>query len=550
MSGRFLLLLAGAFCLGLSLTACGPQRVQRQPCPAGQLCLEYGNGGDPQSLDPQIATTTNEAAILRELFDGMFTDGPSGEPIPGVAQSWQTSSDGLVWTFHLRPETWSDGQPVTANDFVYAYRRMLTPATGSSYAYLLYLLKNGQAVNEGKLAPEAVGARAIDDATLELTLEHPASYLPQLLKHQAYFPIPAHLVMQKGDAWKTPGVMVSNGAYTLVSWRLGDYVRIQKNPLYRDAANVCFDRVDFFPTNNAVSAERRVLAGELDVNNAIVSNRFRRLKDNPAWAPYARSHPYLNTVYLALNIKDVPSLRGLRVRQAISMAIDRDFITKMVMRAGQVPTTSFVPLGIADYLPRDAAHPGAYWVGWPLDRRQAEARRLLTAAGYTTDHPLDLEIKTSDGGNNAVVQSIQSDLKSVGVNIHLRLEDGNVVFESLNLRDFQIGTAGWVADYDDPMTYLALLKSDTGQQNYGDYNSPTYDSLIAQSDNQPDAAKRTALLVQAEQTMLDDANLVPLYNAVNLSMVSPQITGWVDNDADVHPIRYLCRNDAAARAHK
>jgi oligopeptide transport system substrate-binding protein len=550
MSGRLLLFLVGILGLGLSLTACGPQTAHRQPCPAGELCLEYGNGGDPQSLDPQIATTTNEAAILRELFDGMFTDGPDGGPIPGVAKSWETSPDGLVWTFHLRPEKWSDGQPVTAGDFVYAYRRMLTPSTGSSYAYLLYLLKNGQAVNDGKMPPEAVGAKAIDDETLQLTLEHPASYLPQLLKHQAYFPIPAHLVIERGDAWKTPGVMVSNGAYTLTSWKLGDHVSIAKNPLYRDAASVCFDRVDFFPTIDAVSAERRVLAGELDINNAIQSNRVRMLRAAPKSAPYVRSHPYLNTLYLALNLKDVPALRDLRVRQAISMAIDRDFIATRVLAAGQVATTSFVPLGIADYVPRDAPHPGAYWVTWPLDRRQAEARRLLTGAGYTPAHPLDLEIKTSDGGNNATVQSIQSDLKSVGVNIHLRLEDGNVVFESLNLRDFQVGVAGWVADYDDPMTYLALLKSGTGQQNYGDYNSPKYDSLIAQSDNEADAAKRTALLVQAEQTMLDDANLVPLFDSVNLNLVNRHITGWVDNDADVHPIRYLCRNDAGARAAK
>jgi len=232
------------------------------------------------------------------------------------------------------------------------------------------------------------------------------------------------------------------------------------------------------------------------------------------------------------------------------MAIDREFITDKVLAAGQVPTTSFVPLGIADYLPRNAPHPGAYWAAWPLDRRQAEARRLLTAAGYTVDHPLNLEIKTSDGGNNAAVQSIQSDLKSVGVDIHLRLEDGNVVFQSLNLRDFQIGVAGWVADYDDPMTYLALLKSDTGQQNYGDYDNPAYDALLAKSDNEPDPAKRTGYLAQAEQLAMDDANMVPLYNSVNLSMVSPHITGWVDNDADVHPIRYLCRNDAGGRTAK
>ncbi|HEX3916621.1 MAG TPA: peptide ABC transporter substrate-binding protein [Caulobacteraceae bacterium] len=550
MLGRFLLLLAAILGLGLSLTACGPQTPHREPCPAGERCLEYGNGGDPQSLDPQIATTVNEAAILRELFDGMFTDNPDGSPTPGLAKTWEVSPDGLTWTFHMRPEQWSDGQPVTANDFVFAYRRMLDPKTASSYAYLLYVLKNAEAVNGGKAPPESLGARAIDDETLQLTLEHPASYLPQLLKHQAFFPIPAHLVSQKGESWDRPGVMVSNGAYTLTSWALGDYVRIQKNPRFRDAANVCFDRVDFLPTLDHVSAERRVLRGELDIDDAIVSNRLRKLRADPTSAPYAHSHSYLSTVYLALNIKDVPALRDLHVRQAISMAIDRDFIALKVLGGGQVPTTSFVPLGIADYLPHDAPHPGAYWVSWPLERRQAEARRLLAAAGYPMNHPLTLELKTIDGGNNAAVQSVQSDLRSVGINIDLRLEDGGVLFQSLNERDFQMGIAGWIADFNDPMTYLTLLKSDTGQQNYGDYNNPTYDALLNKADNEPDAAKRTAYLAQAEQLALDDANLVPLYDGVNSNLVNPHITGWVDNDSDIHPIRALCRNDAPAVASK
>jgi oligopeptide transport system substrate-binding protein len=542
MTGRLLLLIAAVLGLGLSLSACGPQRA---PCAAGKLCLEYGNGPDPQSLDPQLATTTNEAAILRELFEGMYRDGPDGSPELGVAASPpQVSPDGLTWTFHLRPEKWSDGQPVTANDFVFAYKRILDPKTASSYAYLLYVLKNAEAINDGKAAPDTLGAKALDDSTLQLTLEHPASYLPQLLKHQAYFPIPAHLVQRVGDAWKNPGTMVSNGAYTLVSWRLGDHITIQKNPLYRDASQLCFDRVDFYPTIDAISAERRVLDGELDISNAITPNRIPMLRAAPRSAPFVHVHSYLGTSYLAFNVTGVPALQKLPVRQAISMAIDREFIADRVTRAGYQPTESFVPRGIADYLPPGAPHPAAYWATWPLARRQAEARRLLTSVGYTPQHPLKLEIKASDTGYGASdgVQSIQSDLKSV--DLHIELEDGGVHFESLNIRNFQIGTASWVADYDDPMTFLALLQSGTGQQNYGDYDNPKYDALLKASDNEPDAAKRTVLLAQAEQMAMDDANLVPLYNLINSNMVSPHITGWVDNDADIHPIRDLCRNDA------
>ncbi|MGH6957665.1 MAG: peptide ABC transporter substrate-binding protein, partial [Caulobacteraceae bacterium] len=446
MSGRLFPVLSAIVFFGLSLTACQPQRPARAPCPAGERCLEYGNGADPTSLDPQMATAMNEAAILRELFEGMFTDAPNGSPTPGVAKSWSVSSDGLIWTFRLRPERWSDGAPLTAQDFVFAYRRMLDPKTGSSYAYLLYVLKNAQAANAGKLPVSAIGVKALDDETLQLTLEHPASYLPQLLKHQAFYPIPAHLVRRVGDAWVKPGVMVGNGPYRLVAWKLGDYVRVAKNPYYRDAAKLCFDRVDFYPTTDAVSAERRVLRGELDINDAIQSDRVARLKANPATAPYVHSHPFLMTTYLIFNQRDVAPLKDVRVRQAISMAIDRRFIADKLLRAGQVPTTEFVPGGIAGYLPPNAPHPAPYWAPWPLERRQAEARRLLAAFGYGPAHPLKLELKTTESpGSLLVAQSIQADLKSVGVDVTFRQEDGIVVFQSFDLRDFQLGIAGWVA---------------------------------------------------------------------------------------------------------
>ena len=549
MSGRPFFVFAAIIVCALSLTSC--QKVARAACPAGKLCLEYGNTSESNSLDPQTATTTAEAAILREVFEGMFTDGPDGAPIPGVAKSWETSPDGLVWTFHLRDEAWSDGQPVTAGDFVYAYQRMLNPKTGSPYSYLLYVLKNAQAVNAGKLPLEALGARALDDRTLQLTLEHPASYLPQLLKHQAFFPIPAHSVQVLGDHWIDPGKMVSNGAYIFKEWRLGDYVRLEKNPLYRNAGQVCFDRVDFIPTSDPISAERRVLRGELDINNTVQSNRVPKLLADSTSKPCVRSHSYLITQFMIFNTRDVAALKDRRVRQAISMSIDRRFITDKLMRAGQIPTLSFVPHGIAGYLPKDAPHPQPPWANWTIERRQAAARQLLAWAGFGPDRPLKLELKTTNvPGSLITAQSVQADLKSIGVEVNFRQEDGAVVFESYNLRDFQIGLGGWVADYNDPMTFLTLMKSDTGQQNYGDFKSPAYDALLKAADNEPDPTKRADYMARAEQLILDDAAVAPIDTGVNLNLVNPHITGWVDNDADVHPVRDLCRNDAGARPIK
>ncbi len=528
-----ILLAAGA------LAAC-QQKASRPPCPAGKLCLEYGNTTDPATLDPPKATLIPEAAIIGELMQGLMEDGPDGAPVPGMATRWETSPDGLTWTFHLRPALWSDGVPVTADDFVFSYRRMLDPATASSYAYLLYLLKNGEAINGGKAAPASLGAEALDPHTLRLTLEHPAPYLPQLLKHQSYYPVPAHTVRRWGDAWTQPGHYVGNGPYTLVSWRLGDYLRIQKNPLFHDADKVCIDRIDFYPTQDTISAERRVQRGELDVNNLIQSSRVGFLRKGPL-APFIRVHPYLGTFYLTFNVRDVPAFRDIRVRRAIGMAIDRDFITHKLMRAGQVAGTAFVPVGIAGYGPPGPGRPHAAWADQPLAWRQAEARRLLAAAGHGPGRPLSVELKTPNSAPSVLlVQAVQADLAAVGVNARILQEDGQVAYQSFEARDFQLGSMAWIADYNDPLTFLALMRSDTGAQNYGGYANPVYDALLNQSDREPDAARRTALMARAEQIMLDDGYVAPIYTSVNLNLVSPRITGWTDNDVNVHRAIYLC----------
>ena len=539
--------------LTIALLAAGPglagcQRPpSRPPCPAGKVCLEYGNTTEPATLDPIKTTLTSEAAIVRELIEGLATNAPDGSPIPGMATSWETSADGLTWTFHLRDARWSDGVPVTADDFVYAYQYGLDPKTAAAYAYLLYVIKGGEAVNAGKAAPETLGATAVDPRTLRLTLAHPAPYLPQLLQHQAFSPVPAHAVRRWGAAWIQPGHHVSNGPYTLVSWRLGDSLRVEKNPLYYAAAQVCIDRIDFYPTQDTVSAERRVKRGELDVNNTIVSSRVAYLRGPGQMAPFIRSHPYLSNTYLALNVPDVPAFHDPRVRQAVAMAIDRAFLTGKLLRAGQIPTTAFVPPQIAGYLPSTAPHPHAYWADWPLARRQAEARRLLALAGYGPRHLLKIELKTANVTSSVLVaQAMQADLRTVGIEATLRQEEGQVAYRSFQAKDFQLGLLAWIADYSDPLTFLTLLKSDTGAQNYGSYANPRFDALLDQADHEPDGARRAAILAQAEQIMLDDAYVAPLWVGVNLNLVSPRVTGWVDNAVDVHPVRYLCLRPVAS----
>lgn len=537
--GRIRLTLAGLLAAALTLAACGGEGPSRPPCAEGKVCLLAGNGAEPSSLDPHKTTGAWEDRILGDAFVGLTQDDPEGRPIPGMAESWETSADGLVWRFHLREAVWSDGVPVTADDFVFSLRRIMDPATAAEYASLLYFIVNAQAVNEGKLPKEQLGVTALSPRLLEIRLTHPAPYLTELAKHQTMYPVPKHAVEKWGDAWSQPAHYVSNGPYIVREWRLGDYIRSEKNPRFWDAAKVCVDEVRYLPINDAITAERRVRRGELDMNANIQSNRVAFLrKEMPA---YVHTNTYLTVSYLAFN-SNLPAFKDPRVRRALTMAIDRSFITDKLLRAGQKPAFTFVPPGVANY---ERPAPPA-WATWPLEERQAEARRLLAQAGYGPGRPLKVEIKHRASPEIMLVMpAIQADWKSIGVETTLQQNEAQIAYASYRARDFQIADAGWIADYNDAMSFLYLMQSATGAQNYGDYKNPAFDALLAQADQEPDVARRAGYLAQAERMMMEDAPVAPLTFGVSRNLVNPRVTGFVDNIVDHHRTRYMCLKPVA-----
>jgi oligopeptide transport system substrate-binding protein len=529
--------LAAALLAVLALAAC-EGAPQRAACPAGKVCLEYGNNSEPQTLDPGKANLVDEASIIGDLMMGLTTDAADARPVPGAAESWTVSADGLVWTFRLRDARWSDGHPVTADDFVYGLRRTLAPQTASIYAYLLYVIRGGQAVNEGKAPPETLGVEAVDARTVRLTLQHPAPYLPELLKHQSFFPVPKHVVERYGDAWVQPGRYVSNGPFRLVSWRLGDRITVEKNPYFWDAKAVCLDRVNYYPTPDVVTAERRIARGELDVNTRFQSNRYERLQKTMPGVP--RTDVSLATAYLAFNTRDVAAFRDVRVRRALSMTIDREFITSKLLRAGQQPAYSFVPSITAGYVKQG---PKVRWASMPFAARQAEAKRLLAQAGFTPERPLKLTITTPNNTDTLLLmEAIQADWRALGVQVAIAQNESGVAFAAYRNRDFEVGSMSWYGDFNDPVTFLALFKSDTGAQNYGDYRNAAYDALLAAADQAADVGKRAQILARAEQTILDDEAVAPIFFVVNRNLVSRRVTGWVDNAPNFHRSRWLCRS--------
>jgi oligopeptide transport system substrate-binding protein len=525
---RLALILAVAL---LALGACSRQD-HRPVCPPGAKCLLYGNGAEPLSLDPAKIDGIWEGNIVSQVMVGLSDRDDQNHLIPAMAISSSTSADGLTWTFHLRDALWSDGVPVTAEDFAFAMRRVVDPKTVSYSAFLLYPITNAQKINAGKLPPSALGVEAPDPHTLVIHLEHPWVNLPLYTSSRVMWPAPEHAVKRWGETWTQPGRYVGDGPYTVASWKLGDKVVLKKNPLFWDAARVCYDELDFFPSSDAISNERSVAAHELDVSTTVQSNRLAYIRRSQM-RNYLRVAPENGVTYLAFNLKD-PSLKDVRVRQALSMAIDRDFITRKLLRGEQVSAYSLVPPGLLGYVDG----PRTYWADWPFPRRQAEARRLLAAAGYGPDHPLKLLIKQRASADPVLfMPAVQADWKDVGV--QAQLNDVQVAYQEYEIHDFQVGDAGWISE--DPIVYLDLARSDTGGQNYGEYKNPAYDAELDAALKTADVAAYNDHMRRAERMLLDDAPLAPLYYVSSRNLVDPQITNWINNPGDNHGAHWLCR---------
>lgn len=528
-----------AAAIALTLAACGGGSNGEDDA----LTLRRGISAKVDTLDPHKSSAQWEDVVISDMFIGLMTHGPDGRPQPGMATDYTVSDNGLVWTFTLGDYYWSDGLPVVADDFVYGMRRIQAPEVASQYASLLWLVKNAQEVNALELPPEELGVRAIDDKTLEITLEYPAPYLPALVSHYTTYPAPKHIIDQYGDAWTQPDNIVVNGPYKLVYWRTGDQLVTEKNPTGFGAADACYDRVIYLELEDQTAVENKISAGQLDINNSFDGSRLHELEQKfPGWP---RTAPALIATYWTFNT-DVAPFDDVRVRKALSMALDREFIVKNVLTPGYVPAYSFVPPGIDNY---DTDQPSVEWKDMPRQERLTEARRLLEEAGFGPDKPLEFEfIHRSTDDNPKVAPVAQSNWSEIApwVEPTIVKQDTKVLYSRLRVSDFSVSDAGWVADFDDPINFLYLLDSETGQQNYGNYNNPQYDALLDKSNTELDLKKRAEIFADAEELMLNEYPIMPMWFLVTKNMVDPSLTGWEDNASDRHRSRFLCPSTPAA----
>ncbi len=507
---------------------------------AAAATLHRGNMNEPDSLDPHRATGSWENNILGDLFLGLTTEAADGSAIPGAAESWTVSPDGLVYTFTLRADgVWSDGTPVVADDFVFSIRRLLDPKLAAEYASILYVIKNAFPVNAGDAQAEELGVRALDPRTVEITLEHPAAYLPQLLMHQTAYPVPRHVVEQFGADWTDPAHMVTNGAFMLAEWTPNDHVRIVRNPRFHDAANVALDAVIFYPTDDGAAAIKRFRAGELDMNAGFPSQQVQWLRENLSAA--TRFATFINTRYMVFLTERAP-FDDLRVRRALSMAIDRETIAARIMGAGELPAWSLVPPGMSNYT-AGAQHDFATMT---LAQRQEAAKALLAEAGFGPGNPLRFRYSyIADPDSRRVAAALQEMWKAVGAEAELVVSEKKVHYNSVRSRDYEVAEANWIADFDDPKNFLFLAQPTSGDMNMSRWDDMAFERMIADSDQMTDAAARAVLMRDAEQYMLDAAPLTPIYFGVSRNLVGQHVRGFVDNITNVHRSRFLSIDEGA-----
>jgi oligopeptide transport system substrate-binding protein len=514
---------------------------RRSGSAAGGAIYLRGNGPDPDSLDPHRARSTESMVVLRDLFEGLTRIDRVGAPIPAAAARWTVSSDGTVYTFDLHPgQKWSNGDPLTAADFVAGLRRLVDPATASQYAQVIDVIRNTADIIAGRQPVDALGAAAPDEHTVVITLDSPAPYLPGLMAHPSTAPLHRASLEKFGEQFARPGNQVSNGAFVLTEWLQGSYVRAARNTRYRENAGNALDGVKYVQIADENAELRAYRAGELHSTVVVPRGQFDWIRQNLA----AELHisPQLNTYYYGFNF-DRPLFRDVRIRRALSMAIDRERLATSVLRVGELPANGWVPQGVFGYTPQTFDY-----AAQPMPERIEAAKKLLAEAGYGSHKPLKFELRYNTGEvHTKVAVAVASMWKeALGVEAALAAVEFRSLLEDVNRREVDLFRLSWAGDYNDPYTFLQYLKSDFGI-NLPHYRNTEYDRMLGDAAREPDVAKRRALLEAAERLLLADHPLLPLYFYVNKHLVKPEVSGWYDNVLNVVYSRDLSIKPKTAR---
>jgi oligopeptide transport system substrate-binding protein len=521
-----------AFCIAVCvlISSCG----RREP-PADVTII---NGAEPESLDPAIITGQPEFRIVIGMFEGLTRlDPKTARAIPGLAQSWEISPDGLIYTFHIRTNLlWSTSEPITADDVVYSWLRSLNPATASDYAGQLYYLKNAEDYNTGKIkAASLVGVRALDKFTIRAELIHPTAFFLDLCAFPTLYVVPRQTIEKYGDRWLMAKPLPSSGPYQLVYWRLNDKIRLQKNPRYWDATNTQSEIIDILPIGSPTTALNLYQNGQADIvwDKDLVPVE---LLDVLLQRPDFHTFNFLGTYFIRFNVTHKP-FDDPRVRRALALAIDKNRIVKKITKAGEQTASHLVPDGTANYFSPDG-----------LDYNPELAKKLLAEAGYPGGKGFprfDYIFNAAAGGAAKMHENIAIELQqmwhdTLGISMELRQLEWKVYLGAQSHLDYDLSRSSWIGDYNDPQTFLGMFTSEDGNNRTG-WKNKNYDALIAAANNEPDLQKRSEIFRQAETLLVkDEAPIIPLYFYVGLNYFDTnKIQGVYENILDDHPLQAI-----------
>ena len=513
------------------------------PATATADTLHRGAGAEPGTLDPQIASG-NASAILRDLNMGLTTFDETGQIIPGAAESWEISDDGLTYRFYLRGDLrWSDGSPMTAEDFSYSMRRLMNPETGARFGPFFYAIKNSRDILRGKRAIDELGVRAEDDRTVVFELSRPAASFLQNLANFAASPLPRSVIEEHGRGWARPGRLISSGPYRLAEWLPQSHILLEKNPYFYDADTVRMEHVQYYPTTNVETALRRYQAGELDILLRFPPDRIEWIHQN--MPGQLKIWPALAISYIILNHDHAP-FDDVRVREALSISVDRQRIAEQIMRTGVTPAYTLTPDAVSNYDP-----PVPEYAGQSIAVRMERARELLKEAGYSRTAPLEFELRYEPlEESRRIAVALQAAWREIGANVELLHTDFGTLNRAVRTGGFAASRFVWYAPSDDPETFLGLVES-TNPNNHTGYENADVDRLVSAAGQTLDPAARLALYREAEGRALADHPNIPIYFLAFRYLVKPDIRGFNPNSRGVNPSRYLWRaTETQARTEK
>jgi oligopeptide transport system substrate-binding protein len=499
----------------------------------------HGNGSEPQGIDPHIVTGVPEHHILISLCEGLTIPNPNPKVsdgyIPGTAESWSISDDGKEYIFNLNKNAkWSNGDPVTAYDFVWSWKRILTASLGSQYPDMLYYLVGAFEYHNGQIDNfDEVGVKALDNHTLKVNLKNPTPFFIGLLSHYSTWPVHKETVLKFGDIddrngeWTRPGNFVCNGPFQLKTWELNNKIVVEKNPHYYDASMVRLNEIHYYPVSNVMTEDRMFRAGQLHLTSSMPTQKCPIYIEEKN--PNLKIDPYMGTYFYRINTEN-ETLSDVRVRKALAYSIDRQLLVDKVTQCGQIPAYSFTPPGSNGYQPSTEI---------PYD--PVLAKQLLAEAGYSSDNPfpkLEILFNTNEGHRKVALAIQQMWQNELGIEVELVNQDWKVYLSREMVGDFQISRAGWIGDYEDPNTFLDLMRPNRGNNKTG-WENMDFDALVEEANTINDQEKRYELLNEAEKILIDNMPIIPLYTYVRVYQLSPDVKGFNPHILDHHHPKFI-----------